>query len=1238
MSGNLIGGIVERKPNKAAPVAPSAPSKSSSARGFPVAQHRSQSAFARARQTKSDAATSRPTSVPVVQSTGPRIPPGSSSLKALGATGDAEDWRTDISQQNTATVENMTDEERQRAISEIFDTLGDASHQPADAPLSVDTQQNDASNAAESQADMQITPVGSRPSTPTPLSRPVTPTRSALRSGVSTPRSASRKVSFADVQPHDIHVYESQPSSPRRVLGLLAPATAEDAGVPVQMLNHVVMSSEPVITDDPMDVSSPRAEDDTEAIRTRYFPNEPIDNPSLAWLKQPEGAGYEDKTPRFDLQGKPIPLELLETLPSHLGLHHHAQGTRAGYTLDDLLLLSRSTVPAQRTTMFGVLCSITRQLARDELSAYDLGGTRDQVRERILDAAISVMGEHGSLGVRAVDVLWEGLVGWDKDALAIPDVWLHIPGRADSESVPAALSALPVPTILAHMHTQFTHPALPAESLDQLLSILSRLARHSLETCKEIMAFEELVQVVTRLFLPVRHGAMAHAGLPVPPNPLALSVLRTLAASSREHAQALTETGDTLLRYIVALDAGCSPLDFELAAETLRFYECLGRYGLYSHVAGTAAEYFGRILSTLDSGLPLLSSRDRTAQQSHWNLLRAYLRLTETWVVCATDPHQTTPEHDLLWSQVTGWDWGRDLLALRQSLANTTADVPAMLHADLWAASAAWLEGCKVNSPRGGEAEKDLVLEAFENLESFTGLRDAVYQLSELWHRLRAVEVSDATVLFAKVADHSYTVHQAVRLALATIKAGPGVGPLVQAFAADVEVTKLLQSVASNWSWLTKHLNLHPYETAFLRPVTALLRSLLALHAAGGLFSPTEHVAASALVFSRLMPGDEENASSVLCALLKTATAPELFASLNLEVSQPEIQALRDLEPFLLHALRPSSKVLAPLTPTPASIKSCTTQITSPTFELLAKGGADWPFWPLNDLLHSGSSAVFKSLPPGWDATETDIVRGCFLLARIVQDPGSRMSRAEAVFACMRVFMLEHGQDATHDHEEEVFRDALVERRMRDLLRPFTLALGSGSRSSSSLEDVAARSLAPGTPFYQFYTDLVALYDAISFGHPLFATLLLPPLATRYATDYRKLLFVESSATLKTLVVSLPNVLADDPGEFLEPVEEDAEVLGGMLGALVKGVREFVRTMCVHHVAANVWIGRREKLLKALVVQGDKDVVREVVWWGGYSSERGFFNADAEESAARWVWVQSLGDQALCERLKGLFE
>jgi RNA polymerase II-associated protein 1 len=52
-----------------------------------------------------------------------------------------------------------------------------------------------------------------------PGSRPTTPSR------------AGRKLRFAEIAPSDVHVYESQPSSPKRKALLLPPPTESDKDV-----------------------------------------------------------------------------------------------------------------------------------------------------------------------------------------------------------------------------------------------------------------------------------------------------------------------------------------------------------------------------------------------------------------------------------------------------------------------------------------------------------------------------------------------------------------------------------------------------------------------------------------------------------------------------------------------------------------------------------------------------------------------------------------------------------------------------------------------------------------------------------------------------------------------------------------------------------------------------------------------------------------------------------------------
>jgi hypothetical protein len=107
---------------------------------------------------------------------------------------------------------------------------------------------------------------------------------------------------------------------------------------------------------------------------------------------------------------------------------------------------------------------------------------------------------------------------------------------------------------------------------------------------------------------------------------------------------------------------------------------------------------------------------------------------------------------------------------------------------------------------------------------------------------------------------------------------------------------------------------------------------------------------------------------------------------------------------------------------------------------------------PLDHLLRSGDSAVFKALPTSWNASEVEITSASLFMTKIVQEALRRfsltdiiLSREEAEFGCMKVFMLEHGQ-ALNDSAEEVFRDGIVERFMEDILRPYVYG-GAGPNS-----------------------------------------------------------------------------------------------------------------------------------------------------------------------------------------------
>ena len=111
-------------------------------------------------------------------------------------------------------------------------------------------------------------------------------------------------------------------------------------------------------------------EDSTpEDICRRSFPHLSSPNASsLDWISpsplNPSTTCTNTDNLPFDFTGVSISPSLAQTLSTRIGLHHHAEGRHAGYTLDDVFLLSRSTVPAQRASMLDVLSRVARQISR----------------------------------------------------------------------------------------------------------------------------------------------------------------------------------------------------------------------------------------------------------------------------------------------------------------------------------------------------------------------------------------------------------------------------------------------------------------------------------------------------------------------------------------------------------------------------------------------------------------------------------------------------------------------------------------------------------------------------------------------------------------------------------------------------------------------------------------------------------------------------------------------------------
>ena len=240
-----------------------------------------------------------------------------------------------------------------------------------------------------------------------------------------------------------------------------------------------------------------------------------------------------------------------------------------------------------------------------------------------------------------------------------------------------------------------------------------------------------------------------------------------------------------------------------------------------------------------------------------------------------------------------------------------------------------------------------------------------------------------------------------------------------------------------------------------------------------------------------------------------------------------------------------------------------------------------------------------------------------------------------------------------------------------------------GPVSSHGIVFLAAQHLgsadpsAPPTTYYAFYTDLVALYDAISYGHQLFAAALLPPLAMREypAPDYRRLLWRDHEHLLATGLgrVRIGDVIGEEMEglrAYLEGGAEDKEEEDDMLRAYVASLlspkrldvtqadEALLPRIALHRVARFLWPAttageqaagderaqqrqkRRAALGRTVATQATAELREALLGYdwrreGGFeadgqpqqSREQGKFppaQVDADELARRQSWLSSL--------------
>uniref|UniRef100_A0A667YZM0 RNA polymerase II associated protein 1 n=1 Tax=Myripristis murdjan TaxID=586833 RepID=A0A667YZM0_9TELE len=330
---------------------------------------------------------------------------------------------------------------------------------------------------------------------------------------------------------------------------------------------------------------------------------------------------------RFDFAGTLIPPT--EDLPTHLGLHHHGEEPElAGYSLQELFLLSRSQVIQQRSLALSTIASVLAKARAGEYTSV----LRGNMTSTLLDAGLlfllrfalddSVEGVM-SAAVHALRALlvspedeecmdstfswFRGLASFpllpssqeeeDEDNEGLEENMKETVKEKEERKTDYDVARLDVVKGLLKMKLlprlryilEVVRPA--PRVVQDILEVLTRIARHSSSSATQVLDCPRLMETVMSEFLPT---SWTMQSLPLPqsvyglPLASAMKLLRVIATSGRHACARLLNSLGARERLSRLLSVEPSELLLEpaealrITTEAYRLWAVAAGYGQYS--------------------------------------------------------------------------------------------------------------------------------------------------------------------------------------------------------------------------------------------------------------------------------------------------------------------------------------------------------------------------------------------------------------------------------------------------------------------------------------------------------------------------------------------------------------------------------------------------------------------------------------------------------------------------------
>lgn len=1006
-----------------------------------------------------------------------------------------------------------------------------------------------------------------------------------------------------------------------------------------------VIGEEPIM---PTSASEPRQEDELEpgapalalpvAPHKEWLHMDTVELDKLHWTQDlpplRRQQTQERMQARFSLQGELLAPDV--DLPTHLGLHHHGEeAERAGYSLQELFHLTRSQVSQQRALALHVLAQVISRAQAGEFGDRLVGS----VLSLLLDAgflfllrfslddrvdgviAAAVRALRALLVAPADEELLDNTFSWYHGAVVFP----LMPSQEDKEDEdeeaepsrekakrkspeegnqpPSDLArhdvikGLLATNLLPRLRyvLEVTCPG-PSVVLD-ILAVLIRLARHSLESATRVLECPRLIETIVQEFLPTTWSPVGLGPIPSlhkVPCAAAMKLLRVLASAGRNIAARLLSSFD--LRSCLCRFLAEAPQELALPAEEAEVLNTES-FRLWAVAAsyGQGCDLYRELYPVLIRALQVMPKELSThplqplSMQRIASLLTVLTQLTLAASSTAPEPSSDSAEASLLatpslitWTQVSGLQplveaCLRQTLKLlpRPEMWSALGPVPTacLLFLDAYYQAWSqqpdlcpgdWLQDMErlseelllplLSQPTLGSLWDSLgCCSTLCNPQSYAPAPEALPSLLSLGCTGRCPPLSlpgsaspfPVLTSLLSLLNTLARIHKGLCGQLAAVLAAPGLqNYFLQCLAPTAAPLLTPFSV-----WALRHEYHLQYLALTLAQRAATLQSAPATNAA------LHHGMALALL-SRLLPGSEHLAHELLLSCVfrleflpeRASGGPEaadFSDQLSLESSRDPgcgrgallAQACQDLPSIRSCYLTHCSLARASLLASQALYRGELQRVAALLLPLPKEPllPTDWPFLPLIHLYHQATDTSSGLPPADTVGTAMRALQWVLVLESWRPQALQAVPPAARLARLMCVFLV----------DSELFRESPIQRLVAALLTRLC--------QPEVLPNLNLDCPLPGlASFPDLYANFLEHFEAVSFGDHLFGALVLLPLQRRFSVTLRLTLFGEHVGALRALglpLTQLPVSLECYTG----PPEDNLALLQLYFQALVTG-------------------------------------------------------------------------------------